>query len=241
MSRPWDTLVPGHTAGHLDFRRGDRERPGMIWLGRFTAAFLVAVVLTIAIAWARTARAQAGTAAETPRALPAELKKRIRKANDAYARSQWEEATFQLREALKMAPDDARLRDKLRRALERRAQACEARAAHPTPPPPGIADGPRQGLVAVTLEERRWHAALKRAALQARADAEAERPHPDDQKLTRLRRDLAAVEAEEAEMAGAVSDEQKQAAADQAARDKAFGGVSRVGVGGSKSPDAGLR
>jgi hypothetical protein len=205
----------------------------MIWLGRFTAAFLVAVVLTIAIALARTARAQAGTAAETPRALPAELKKRIRKANDAYARSQWEEATFQLREALKMAPDDARLRDKLRRALERRAQACEARAAHPTPPPPGIADGPRQGLVAVTLEERRWHAALKRAALQARADAEAERPHPDDQKLTRLRRDLAAVEA--------VSDEQKQAAADQAARDKAFGGVSRVGVGGSKSPDAGLR
>ena len=104
-----------------------------------------------------------------------------------------------------------------------------------------MADGPRPGLVAVMLEKRRWHAALKHAALEARAEAEAARPHPDDGKLARLRRDLAAVEADEAEMARAVCDEQKQAAADQAAQDKAFEGVGGIGVARPKSPDAGLR
>jgi hypothetical protein len=229
------------TAPQLDFALAARERPEMTRLERSATTFLVAVVLTVALAGARVAHAQTATAAETPGARPAELKKRIRKANDAYARRQWEEASFQLREALTLAPDDARLRDKLRRALERRAQACEAKAADPPPPPLGMADGPRPGLVTGLLEERRWHAALRRAALEARAEAEAARPHPDDGKLAQLRRDLAAVKAEEAEMARAVYDERKRAGDAHVAQEKAFEGVGGIGLGSPKSPDAGLR
>jgi hypothetical protein len=215
----------------------------MIRLRRSLSACAATIVFALALAAARprAAHAQPPTPAETPNARAADLKKHVRKANAAYAHREWEEATSQLKEALTIAPEDARLRDKLRRALERRAQSREATAAHPPPPPPGMADGPRQGLVAIALEERRWHAELKREALEARAEAEAARTYPDEEKLARLRRDLAAVKADQADMARAVSAEQKRDAEEKSAEEKAFGGVTGLGLGGSRSPDAGLR
>jgi hypothetical protein len=213
------------------------------------AQFAAVLLVAVSMAAGRVRGQTAAPPADADRARArAELKKHIKKADRASAHREWEEAVFQLEEACKIAPDDTRLRDKLRRLLERRAAAYEARAAHPPPPPPDppppmfrtANDPPRGGIRTLLLGDRPWHAELKHAALQARIEAEAARPKPDESKLAQLRRELAAVEADQAQMAKTIADERAKAAAEQAAQEKemekAFGGMQGIGVAPSKTP-----
>jgi hypothetical protein len=117
-----------------------------------------------------------------------DLAKLVIDGDSASARRDWNEAAHDFGEAAKLAPDDARLRGKLRRALDRRARACEARAAKP-PPPPADSDGRQGSATLLTYKTGLWRAQLKREALEARADAEAARATPDQARIARLRRD----------------------------------------------------
>lgn len=177
------------------------------------------------------ARAQTASTAKVATAHPAPLKDLVKRGGNACARGEWDEAVQDFGEALKIAPDDARLRDKLRRALDRRAQAREALAARPPPPPSGMSDGAQENGLAPIFENLRWQARLKREALEARADAEAARPSPDEKKLAKLRRDAAGLKAEEDHLSAAIVDAQKKEAASKAEEDKAFGGVHGTGFG----------
>jgi len=198
----------------------------MIWRGRFVALLLV-VLLTGA------ARAQSAPTAKVEGPHPAQLKDLVKRGGSAAAHGEWDDAVQDFREALKIAPDDARLREKLRRALDRRAQAREALAARPPPRPSGMSDGPREDGLAPILENLRWQTRLKREALEARAEAEAARPDADEKKLAKLRRDAAGLKAEEDHLTAAIVDAQKKEAASKAEEDKAFEGV-HGGIGRGK-------
>jgi hypothetical protein len=169
-----------------------------------------------------------------------DAKKLVKDGDRAAARRDWDEAVSDYGAAAKLAPDDARLRDKLRRALDRRARACEARAAKPPPAPepipPMFGRGPATSLQAMWLKDRRWHTQLAREALEARADAEAARPKPDDAKIAKLRASAAEKRKEEDSLASQIAEQKRN---DEAARDKsekeqekAFEGVGGLGVGG---------
>jgi hypothetical protein len=196
----------------------------MIWRGSFAAVLLVGVL-------AGEARAQTAAAAKVEGGHPAQLKDLVKAGGSASARGEWDQAVQDFRAALKIAPDDVRLRDKLRRALERRAQAREALATRPPPRPSGMSDGAREEGLAPILEDLRWQTRLKREALEARAESEAVRPNADEKKLAKLRRDAAGLKAEEDHLAAAIADAQKKEAASKAEDEKAFGGVHRLGLG----------
>lgn len=177
------------------------------------------------------ARAQTAPTVKVAAAHPAQLKDLVKRGGSACARGEWDEAVQDFGEALQIAPDDARVHDKLRRALDRRAQAREALAARPPPPHSGMSDGARETGLAPILENLRWQARLKREALEARAEAEAARSSADEKKLAKLRRDAADLKAEEDHLTAAIADAQKKEAASQAEEDKAFGGVHGTGLG----------
>ena len=153
----------------------------------------------------------------------------VKEGDRASARGDWEEAAHDFGEAAKAAPPDPRLREKLQRALNRRARAREARAAKPPPlPPPTMSDGPQEGATALMFESGRWHAQLKREALEARADAEAARTRPDKARIARLRREAAKQRTQEELLALLIKQEQQKDGADQIERQKAFEGIGGV-------------
>jgi hypothetical protein len=199
----------------------------MIGRGSFAAVLLVGVL-------AGEARAQTAPTANVAIAHPAQLKDLVKRGGSASARGEWDEAVQDFRAALEIAPDDPRVHDKLRRALDRCAQAREALAARPPPPPVGMSDGPRETGLAPILENLRWQARLKREALEARVEAEAARPSPDEKKLAKLRRDAAGLKAEEDHLTAAIADARKKEAASRAEEDNAFGGVHGTGLGTGK-------
>jgi tetratricopeptide (TPR) repeat protein len=199
----------------------------MIWRGRFAAVLLVVVL-------AGEARAQTASTVKVGDGHPAQLKDLVKRGGSASARGEWDQAVEDFRAALKIAPDDARVHEKLRRALDRRAQAREALAARPPPPPSGMSDGAQENGLAPIFENLRWQTRLKREALEARAEAEAARPSPDEKKLAKLRRDAAGLKAEEDHLTTEIADAQKKEAASKAEDDKVFGGVQSAGLGGPK-------
>jgi septal ring factor EnvC (AmiA/AmiB activator) len=101
-----------------------------------------------------------------------------------------------------------------------------------------MSDGAQENGLAPIFENLRWQTRLKREALEARAEAEAARPTPDEKKLAKLRRDAAGLKAEEDHLTAAIADAQKKEAASKAEDDKVFGGVQSTGLGagGPKSP-----
>lgn len=200
--------------------------------GRGSFAVVLLVVTLAGTARAQntlpTAKGQGGHAAE--------IKELAKRGGSAYARGEWDEAVKDFGEASKIAPDDARLRDKLRRALDRRALAREALAARPPPRPSGMSDGPPDLGLAPILEDLRWQTRLKREALEARSEAEAARDKPDGKKLRRLRQDAAGLKAEEDHLTAAIADAQKKEAASNAALDQAVEGSSGIGLGLGHAP-----
>jgi hypothetical protein len=178
-------------------------------------------------------RARAADGAADPKPL-------VKDGDRAAARRDWDAAASDYGEAAKIAPDDARLRDKLRRALDRRARACEARAAKPPPAPqpiPPMFEQPHDSSLEVMwLEERRWHTQLAREALEARADAEAARPKLDAAKIARLRAGAADKRKEEDSLSAQIAEKRAKTAAANAKNEKemekAFEGVGGLGVGG---------
>jgi len=192
---------------------------------------IVVVIIPILAIVAVGAPARAGDA-----------KKLVKDGDRAAARRDWDEAAASdYGEAAKLAPDDARLREKLRRALDRRARACEARAAKPPPAPepiPPMFEKPRQdgSLQTMWLQDRRWRTQLAREALEARADAEAARPKPDDAKIAKLRAGAAEKRKEEDSLTAQIAmrkvNDEAAGVKNEKEREKAFEGVGGVGVGG---------
>jgi hypothetical protein len=166
----------------------------------------------------------------------AELKGLAKRGGAACARHDWDEAIRDFSEALKIAPDDAPLREKLRHVLDRRARVREATAARPPPEPPGMSDGERDPGLVPMFKDLRWKARLKREALEARAEAEAARPKPDNKKLAKLRQDAAGIKAEEDDLNASIDEEQRKDAESKAEMEKAFEGIRGVGMGPPHSP-----
>lgn len=118
---------------------------------RFGAVFLVVV-------FGSGARAQSDRPLEVESGHRVEPKGLLKQGERACARHDWDEAVQDFREALKIAPDDARLREKFRRALDRRARVREATAARPPPEPPGMSDGERDPDLVPMFKNLRWKA-----------------------------------------------------------------------------------
>jgi hypothetical protein len=161
----------------------------------------------------------------------------VKEGDRASARGDWEGAAHAFGEAAKAAPHDARLRERLRRALDRRARAREARAANPPAlPPPGMSDGPQESATVLMFKSGRWNAQLKREALEARADAEAARTTPDDARIARLRRAAAKQRTQEQLLTVLINRAQQKDGADKIEMEKAFDGMGGVqGIGGVDS------
>jgi hypothetical protein len=203
-----------------------------VWLGSLFG-------IGLALSWVPTASAEPRAA----RTGPAELGKLVKQGGRAVARRDWDEAAHDFREAVQLAPDDARLRERLRRVLERRALAREARALHPPPSPIGFSDGPRDPGLVPMYKDLRWNAQLRREAFEARAEAEAARAAPDDRRLAELRRKAAAEKAEEDRLGAAIAEEMSNDEKSEADEPKAFEGIGGVngtggtqGVGGAPAP-----
>jgi hypothetical protein len=195
-------------------------------------SILVAIAF-LAAADGRPARAADAAASGRAADQTATLKTLVKDGERASARHDWDAAARDYGDAAKLAPDDAHLRAKLRRALERRVRACEARAARPPPlPPPAMSDGPQDGAMVTVFKVLRWHLQLKREALEARVDAEAARERPDAAKIARWREAAAALRKDEQEAgAGAAREQAKDEASrkeGEKAFDKAFEGIGGV-------------
>jgi hypothetical protein len=202
---------------------------------RLAGAFVVIVL-------AGPARAEPGASTRTGGAenVDAGPEALIARGTRAYAHRDWNEAARDFRAALERTPDDARLRAKLRRALERRAEAREALAAHaPPPPPPSMSDGTREPPDVSVLKDVRRQVQLRRAALEARIDAESARPRPDEKRLAKLRADAATIKAEEDRLTIKIHAALDDADAFRAAEEqRTFPGVTKTrGIG--RFPDAG--
>jgi len=196
-----------------------------------TARLVRVAVALLVISVGGEARAQSAPPAKVEAQNPAKLKELIKRGGSACARRDWDEAVQDFTEASKLAPNDTRLREKLQRALDRRARAREATAAKPPPPPPGMSDREQDtGLVPI-FKTLRWQAKLKREAFEARADAEAARPNPDTKKLSKLHQGAAGMKAEEVRLTAAIAEAQEKDAASRAEQEKAFDGVAGVGLG----------
>jgi hypothetical protein len=189
----------------------------MRWRGRFAALFLVLVL-------GRGARAQTVAPVKVEGGHRPELKALAKRGESACARHDWDEAVQDFGEALKIAPDDSRLREKLRRALDRRARVREASDGEPDP-----------GLVPM-FKDLRWKTRLKREAVEARAEAEAARANPDEKKLAKLRQDAAGMKAKEDDLTASIDDEKKKDAESKAGMEKAFEGIRGIGLGPPQAP-----
>lgn len=202
----------------------------MSWRARSAAVLLL-------IVWGGEARPQTRPAkVEREARFAPDLKELVKRGQSAYARRAFDEAVEDFSEALKRAPGDVGLREKLERALDRRARAREAIAARPPPTPVGMSDGPRDSGLVAMFKDLRWQARLKREAFEARAEAEAALPNPDEKKLARLRDEAAGKKAEEDRLTAAIADEQKKEAASKAEQEKAFEGFPGIGLGAPRRP-----
>jgi hypothetical protein len=188
----------------------------------------VAVTLLI-VAAGGEARAGAAVPGAPAKDQAAALKELVRDGDAAAGRPDWEAAAHDFAEAAKIAPGDARVRDKLRRALDRRARAREARAAHPpSRPMSAISDAPPDTAMILIYKDSRWRLQLKREALEARADAEAARAKRNEGRIARLRRDAAKQRAQESRLSLLIDQEQKKDEAGKVEMEKAFEGVGGV-------------
>jgi hypothetical protein len=158
-------------------------------------SILAAALLIVAAG--REARGDDAAPAAAAGEEAADVNKLIEAGDRAQARRDWDEAARNYQSAALHAPD-ARLRDKLWRALDRRARIREARAAHPPPVPASIAGGGSRASAEIRAMERRlWRMQLKREALEARADATANNPAIDFIKAGQMRDAAKKLQAEE--------------------------------------------
>ena len=186
---------------------------------------VAAALLSVAAEW----EARAGDAAPVAREgdPAAALKKLVQEGDSASARPDWDAAARAYAEAAKLAPNDGPLRDKLRRALDRRARARAARAANP-PPYPAMSDAPPDADLVLIYKDSRWRLQLKREAQEARADAEEAREKPDKERIARLRRHAAQQRAQEDRLSLLIREERKKQETGKAEMEKAFPGVGGV-------------
>lgn len=217
---------PGARSPRLDFTWRGRQRRKMSWRAGFAAVLLLAL--------GGAAGAQMAPSVEGGHR--AELTGLARRGGSACARHDWDEAVQDFSEALKIAPDDPRLREKLRHALDHRARVREATAARPPPEPPGMSDGERDPGLVPMFKDLRWKARLKREAFEARAAAEAARANPDEKKLAKLRQDAARKKAEENDLTASIEDERRKDAESKDEMEKALGGIQSIGLGPPQAP-----